>query len=165
MKEKVTAVLNLLTESCRLHRETRHYLRQQVLFSPVGLKLQLIIVALIQNDNVSLMFSLHCWRSLLLLVILGPLSVPSLHGFWIATNWLSRSLLPPSTNSCLCLSTATDPPPSEGCGTEAGATVRGRGHGHEALCCRAPLCALQRERCPHHNHTPVTLTSSFQSNS
>lgn len=60
LKEKVTAVLNLLTESCRLHRETRHYLRQQVLFSPVGLKLQLIIVALIQYDNVSLMFGLHC---------------------------------------------------------------------------------------------------------
>ncbi|XP_047656492.1 synembryn-A [Tachysurus fulvidraco] len=31
LKEKLTPVLNLLTESCRAHRETRHYLRQQIL--------------------------------------------------------------------------------------------------------------------------------------
>ncbi|XP_036408751.1 synembryn-A [Megalops cyprinoides] len=31
LKEKLTPVLNLLTESCRVHRETRHYLRQQIL--------------------------------------------------------------------------------------------------------------------------------------
>ncbi|XP_026870529.2 synembryn-A [Electrophorus electricus] len=31
LKEKLTPVLNLLTESCRAHRETRHYLKQQIL--------------------------------------------------------------------------------------------------------------------------------------
>uniref|UniRef100_A0A6Q2X8P5 Synembryn n=1 Tax=Esox lucius TaxID=8010 RepID=A0A6Q2X8P5_ESOLU len=31
LKEKLTPVLNLLTESCRVHRETRHYLRKQIL--------------------------------------------------------------------------------------------------------------------------------------
>uniref|UniRef100_A0A8C4Z265 Synembryn n=1 Tax=Gadus morhua TaxID=8049 RepID=A0A8C4Z265_GADMO len=31
LKEKLTPVLNLLTESCRGHRETRHYLRHQIL--------------------------------------------------------------------------------------------------------------------------------------
>ncbi|KAM8824091.1 chaperone Ric-8A isoform 2-T3 [Synchiropus picturatus] len=31
LKEKLTPVLNLLTESCRVHRETRRYLRQQIL--------------------------------------------------------------------------------------------------------------------------------------
>ncbi|KAF1373941.1 hypothetical protein PFLUV_G00244140 [Perca fluviatilis] len=31
MKEKLTPVLNLLTESCRGHRETRHYIRKQIL--------------------------------------------------------------------------------------------------------------------------------------
>ncbi|XP_060758687.1 synembryn-A [Neoarius graeffei] len=31
LKERLTPVLNLLTESCRAHRETRHYLRQQIL--------------------------------------------------------------------------------------------------------------------------------------
>ncbi|KAG8006650.1 Synembryn-A [Nibea albiflora] len=31
LKEKLTPVLNLLTESSRVHRETRHYLRQKVL--------------------------------------------------------------------------------------------------------------------------------------
>ena len=31
LKEKLTPVLNLLTESCRVHQETRHYLKQQVL--------------------------------------------------------------------------------------------------------------------------------------
>ncbi|KAM4634169.1 chaperone Ric-8A [Polymixia lowei] len=31
LKEKLTPVLNLLTESSRVHRETRHYLRQQIL--------------------------------------------------------------------------------------------------------------------------------------
>nr|XP_043869989.1 synembryn-A isoform X2 [Solea senegalensis] len=31
MKEKLTPVLNLLTESCRSHRETRHYIRQHIL--------------------------------------------------------------------------------------------------------------------------------------
>ncbi|XP_056144332.1 synembryn-A [Lampris incognitus] len=31
LKEKLTPVLNLLTESCKAHRETRHYLRQQIL--------------------------------------------------------------------------------------------------------------------------------------
>ncbi|GAA6094062.1 synembryn-A, partial [Tachysurus ichikawai] len=31
LKEKLTPVLNLLTETCRAHRETRHYLRQQIL--------------------------------------------------------------------------------------------------------------------------------------
>ncbi|XP_019213898.1 synembryn-A isoform X3 [Oreochromis niloticus] len=31
LKEKLTPVLNLLTESSRVHRETRHYLRQKIL--------------------------------------------------------------------------------------------------------------------------------------
>ncbi|XP_062840822.1 synembryn-A [Trichomycterus rosablanca] len=31
LKERLTPVLNLLTESCRAHKETRHYLRQQIL--------------------------------------------------------------------------------------------------------------------------------------
>uniref|UniRef100_A0A8C9XG50 Synembryn n=1 Tax=Sander lucioperca TaxID=283035 RepID=A0A8C9XG50_SANLU len=31
MKEKLTPVLNLLTESCRGHRETRHYIRKHIL--------------------------------------------------------------------------------------------------------------------------------------
>ncbi|XP_022609427.1 synembryn-A-like [Seriola dumerili] len=31
LKEKLTPVLNLLTESSRVHRETRHYLRQRIL--------------------------------------------------------------------------------------------------------------------------------------
>ncbi|XP_029109734.1 synembryn-A isoform X2 [Scleropages formosus] len=31
LKQKLTPVLNLLTESCRVHREIRHYLRQQIL--------------------------------------------------------------------------------------------------------------------------------------
>ncbi|XP_076852359.1 chaperone Ric-8A [Brachyhypopomus gauderio] len=31
LKEKLTPVLNLLTESCRAHPETRHYLKQQIL--------------------------------------------------------------------------------------------------------------------------------------
>ncbi|KAM9457169.1 chaperone Ric-8A [Clarias gariepinus] len=31
LKERLTPVLNLLTESCRAHTETRHYLRQQIL--------------------------------------------------------------------------------------------------------------------------------------
>ncbi|XP_034563391.1 synembryn-A isoform X2 [Notolabrus celidotus] len=31
MKEKLTPVLNLLTESCRAHRETRHYVRRHIL--------------------------------------------------------------------------------------------------------------------------------------
>ncbi|KAF7697682.1 hypothetical protein HF521_004192 [Silurus meridionalis] len=31
LKERLTPVLNLLTESCRAHRETRRYLRQQIL--------------------------------------------------------------------------------------------------------------------------------------
>ncbi|KAJ8347301.1 hypothetical protein SKAU_G00287020 [Synaphobranchus kaupii] len=31
LKEKLTPVLSLLTESCRVHRETRHYLKQQIL--------------------------------------------------------------------------------------------------------------------------------------
>ncbi|KAF4093189.1 hypothetical protein AMELA_G00030080 [Ameiurus melas] len=31
LKERLTPVLNLLTESCRAHRETRHYFRQQIL--------------------------------------------------------------------------------------------------------------------------------------
>ncbi|XP_036416671.1 synembryn-A [Colossoma macropomum] len=40
LKEKLTPVLNLLTESCRAHRETRHYLRQQILppLREVGLR-------------------------------------------------------------------------------------------------------------------------------
>ncbi|CDQ72259.1 unnamed protein product [Oncorhynchus mykiss] len=66
LKEKRTPILNL----CQKHRETRHYLRQQI--------------------------------------------------------------LPPLRDMALR--------------PEQGATVRGRGHGHQALCCRAPLCALQRER-------------------
>ncbi|KAL4617829.1 synembryn-A-like [Arapaima gigas] len=31
LKERLTPVLSLLTESCRAHRQTRHYLRQQIL--------------------------------------------------------------------------------------------------------------------------------------
>ncbi|XP_074476974.1 chaperone Ric-8A isoform X2 [Sebastes fasciatus] len=31
MKEKLTPILNLLTESCRAHRETRHYIRKHIL--------------------------------------------------------------------------------------------------------------------------------------
>ncbi|XP_062335299.1 synembryn-A isoform X2 [Osmerus eperlanus] len=31
LKEKLTPVLNLLTESCRVHQEMRHYLKQQIL--------------------------------------------------------------------------------------------------------------------------------------
>ncbi|KAL6095112.1 uncharacterized protein ACO6RY_16377 [Pungitius sinensis] len=31
MKEKLTPVFNLLTESCRAHRETRHYIRKHIL--------------------------------------------------------------------------------------------------------------------------------------
>ncbi|KAG7227817.1 hypothetical protein INR49_013611 [Caranx melampygus] len=31
IKEKLTPILNLLTESCRAHRETRHYIRQHIL--------------------------------------------------------------------------------------------------------------------------------------
>ncbi|XP_019114504.2 synembryn-A isoform X3 [Larimichthys crocea] len=31
IKEKVTPILNLLTESCRAHRETRHYIRKHIL--------------------------------------------------------------------------------------------------------------------------------------
>uniref|UniRef100_A0A8C9V7P2 Synembryn n=1 Tax=Scleropages formosus TaxID=113540 RepID=A0A8C9V7P2_SCLFO len=31
LKERLTPVLNLLTESCRVHRQTRHYLRRQIL--------------------------------------------------------------------------------------------------------------------------------------
>ncbi|CAN9509085.1 unnamed protein product [Ophioblennius macclurei] len=31
IKEKVTPILNLLTESCRAHRETRHYVRKHIL--------------------------------------------------------------------------------------------------------------------------------------
>jgi len=31
MKEKLTPILNLLTESCRAHRETRHYIRKHVM--------------------------------------------------------------------------------------------------------------------------------------
>nr|XP_020461963.1 synembryn-A-like isoform X2 [Monopterus albus] len=31
VKEKLTPVLNLLTESCRAHRETRHYIRKHIL--------------------------------------------------------------------------------------------------------------------------------------
>ncbi|XP_070707867.1 chaperone Ric-8A [Pempheris klunzingeri] len=31
VKEKLTPILNLLTESCRAHRETRHYIRKQIL--------------------------------------------------------------------------------------------------------------------------------------
>ncbi|KAI3365009.1 hypothetical protein L3Q82_001164 [Scortum barcoo] len=31
IKEKLTPILNLLTESCRAHRETRHYIRKQIL--------------------------------------------------------------------------------------------------------------------------------------
>ncbi|XP_029311983.1 synembryn-A-like isoform X2 [Cottoperca gobio] len=31
LKEKVTPILNLLTESCRAHRETRHYIRKRIL--------------------------------------------------------------------------------------------------------------------------------------
>ncbi|XP_072549140.1 chaperone Ric-8A [Salminus brasiliensis] len=40
LKEKLTPVLNLLTESCRAHRETRRYLRQQILppLREVGLR-------------------------------------------------------------------------------------------------------------------------------
>ena len=34
IKEKLTPILNLLTESCRAHRETRHYIRKQVIASP-----------------------------------------------------------------------------------------------------------------------------------
>uniref|UniRef100_H2MS96 Synembryn n=1 Tax=Oryzias latipes TaxID=8090 RepID=H2MS96_ORYLA len=35
LKEKLTPVLNLLTESSRVHRETRHYLRQKVILPPL----------------------------------------------------------------------------------------------------------------------------------
>ncbi|KAM4624491.1 chaperone Ric-8A [Polymixia lowei] len=31
MKERLTPILNLLTESCRAHRETRHYIRKHIL--------------------------------------------------------------------------------------------------------------------------------------
>ncbi|XP_059180953.1 synembryn-A [Centropristis striata] len=31
MKEKLTPILNLLTESCRAHKETRHYIRKHIL--------------------------------------------------------------------------------------------------------------------------------------
>lgn len=31
IKEKLTPILNLLTESCRAHRETRHYIRKHVI--------------------------------------------------------------------------------------------------------------------------------------
>uniref|UniRef100_A0A3P9L7N7 Synembryn n=1 Tax=Oryzias latipes TaxID=8090 RepID=A0A3P9L7N7_ORYLA len=35
LKEKLTPVLNLLSESSRVHRETRHYLRQKVILPPL----------------------------------------------------------------------------------------------------------------------------------